>query len=293
MFKIRAAALVFAITGAGSFLGVPAVGALASTAVTTPTLVAIRAAHHPGFDRLVFEFRGGLPAQRSARYVSQVIDDPSGKVVPLVGSARLLVRFFAADGHNSQGHITYGPTRRTFALPGLIQVANAGDFEAVLSFGAGVARKEPFHLFTLTNPSRVVIDISTPFRTVTVHDFFLDSDNFELSSAVDRPVIPPMTAFGALQRLYAGPTQPELAAGLRLVTSRTTGFSKVTIIDNVARVFLTGGCNSGGSTFTIANEIFPTLKQFASVRFVKIFSPFGHTEQPTGHTDSIPICLEP
>jgi hypothetical protein len=297
MFKIRAAALALAIAGAGGLLGAPAAGALASP-TTTPTLVAIRAAHHPGFDRLVFEFRGGLPAQHTARYVSQVIADPSGKVVPLVGSARLLVRFFAATGHDAHGHLTYGPARRTYSLPGLIQVASAGDFEAVLRFGTGLARKEPFHLFTLTNPSRVVIDIQTPYRTMSAHAFLLDSHRFAtghppLTRAVDRPVIWPSVASGALQRLYAGPTQPELAAGLRLVTSRTTGFSKVTIIDHVARVYLTGGCNSGGSTFTIANEIIPTLKQFASVLWVKIYSPYGHTERPSGHTDSIPICLEP
>jgi len=45
--------------------------------------------------------------------------------------------------------------------------------------------------------------------------------------------------------------------------------------------------------FTIANEIMPTLKQFSSVRWVKIYDPAGHTERPTGHTDSIPTCLEP
>jgi hypothetical protein len=84
---------------------VPAVTTgLASTTAQTPptTLVAIRAAHHPGYDRLVFEFRGRLPGQRSVRYVSQVIADPSGKVVAVAGSARLLVRF-SALGHNSKG----------------------------------------------------------------------------------------------------------------------------------------------------------------------------------------------
>lgn len=299
MFRTRVVALVLAVTAIGDFLSTSAATAATTTAATvTPTLVAIRSAHHPGFDRLVFEFRGGLPAQRTARYVTQVIDDPSGKVVPVVGSARLVVRFFAATGHDSLGHVTYGPTRRTYALPGLIQVANAGDFEAVLRFGVGLARQEPFHLFTLTSPSRVVIDIQIPYTTVPVHAFLLDLPNFitghpPLTRAVDRPVIPPTVAFGALQRLYAGPTQPELAAGLRLVTSRTTGFSTVTISDQVARVHLTGGCNSGGSTFTIADEITPTLKQFPSVRWVKIYSPYGHTERPSGHTDSIPVCLEP
>lgn len=298
--RFRAIATCLSVASAGGLLGAPAASALASTAAAAPptTLIAIRAAHHPGYDRLVFEFRGRLPEQRSVRYVSRVIADPSGKVVRVVGNARLLVRFFAANGHTPDGHSSFGPARRTYSLPGIIQVANAGDFEAVLRFGVGVARKEPVHAFTLSHPSRYVIDIKTPYRTTAVRDYFLDKHRFATGRqpyvrAVNRPVIPPAVAFGALQRLYAGPTQAELATGLRFVASKTTGFSKVTVSDHVARVYLTGGCSSGGSTFSVANEIRPTLKQFSSVRWVKIYSPSGHTEQPTGHSDSIPGCLEP
>jgi hypothetical protein len=61
----------------------------------------------------------------------------------------------------------------------------------------------------------------------------------------------------------------------------------------VARVQLTGGCSSGGSTVTIAGEIMPTLRQLGTVDWVKIYDPAGHTEHPLGHQDSIPACLEP
>lgn len=50
--------------------------------------------------------------------------------------------------------------------------------------------------------------------------------------------------------------------------------------------------SSGRSTFTIANEIMPTLKQFAGVRWVKIYDQHGRTERPLGHSDSIPLSLE-
>ena len=36
---------------------------------SVPTLVAIRAAHHPGFDRIVFQFTGGLPTSHHVQYV--------------------------------------------------------------------------------------------------------------------------------------------------------------------------------------------------------------------------------
>lgn len=52
-------------------------------------------------------------------------------------------------------------------------------------------------------------------------------------------------------------------------------------------------CSVHGSTFAVADEIVPTLKQFSSVRWVKIHDPQGRTEQPTGQSDSIPECLEP
>jgi hypothetical protein len=61
----------------------------------------------------------------------------------------------------------------------------------------------------------------------------------------------------------------------------------------VARVWLTGRLSSGGSTFTVASEIMPTLKQFPSVRWVKIYDQNGRTERPFGHSDSIPFSLEP
>ena len=52
-------------------------------------------------------------------------------------------------------------------------------------------------------------------------------------------------------------------------------FKILGIRDGVARVQLLGTISSGGSTFTIANEIMPTLKQFGPVRWVKIYDQRG------------------
>lgn len=270
----------------------------AVAAQQTSTLISVRAAHHPDYDRVVFEFTGPVPTQRDVGYVPELIGDPSGLPVPVVGDAILQVRMAPARGHDDNGNVTYGPTRRTYPLPNVIQVVNSGDFEGVLTFGIGLAQRTNITVFTLTNPSRVVVDIATPFRTVPANVHFLDLDRFQTgvppyTRAVPRPVIPPATARGALQRLFAGPTQEEIAQRLRFVNSDATGFTDLSIVDGIARVRLTGGCSSHGSTFTVADEIFPTLKQFSSVRWVKVYDPQGHTEQPTGQGDSIPECLEP
>ncbi len=59
--------------------------ALAAPAVDFPTLVDIRAAHHAGFDRLVFEFKGGLPTSTSVTWVDRVTQDGSGRAVAVQG----------------------------------------------------------------------------------------------------------------------------------------------------------------------------------------------------------------
>ena len=300
MFRVRTAVVMLTLAGfsAGTLMTATAGAAATTRAPVTPALVQVTAQHYSGYDTLVFQFRGGVPAKYSARYVSKVTADPSGLPVNVVGSALLRVTFSSAAGHNANGVVTYGPAQRTYAMPELIQVVKAGDFESVLSFGVGVAKAEPFRMYALPRAGQVVLQIQAPSRTVPVRDYFLNTHQYAtgrgpLTQAVSRSVIPPATAFGALQRLFAGPTQAEQARGLKFASSGATGFKILSISGGVARVQLTGKLSSGGSTFTIANEIMPTLKQFPSVHWVKIYDQNGRTERPSGHSDSIPFSLEP
>lgn len=278
-----------------------AAGGSASTASaaapTVPTLTGIRAAHHGSFDRVVFDFRGGLPSSHRARYVSRLVADGSGKPVRIAGRAILSVRFEPADAHNPAGGST-APRRVAFPLPNAMTAVRSGDFEAVTTYGIGLAKRTPFRVLTLTNPDRVVVDIKAGFRTVPRKVFFFDQDNFVDNQQPffvprSRPVLPGTPARGVLDRLFAGPLRSERADGLRLLRSGASGLTGPSISDQVARTRMTGGCSSGGSTVSLAGEVFPSLRQFASVDWVKIYGPGGHTENPTGHSDSIPACLEP
>jgi Sporulation and spore germination len=285
---IVAGLLVLATAGAAS---------AAPAQVSTPTLVGIRAAHHPTFDRIVFDFQGGLPAGRQAEYVPELIGDASGLPVPVAGRAILRVRFEPAQAHTEAGNPT-APNRVAFALPNIITAVQSGDFEGVTSYGIGVASRQSFTMFTLTGPDRVVVDIGAAFPTVLRSVYFFDPARFATGQEpyvvpVLRPVLPVTPATGVTDRLFAGPTPAEQAQGLTFLSSEATGFARLRISDSVARVQLTGGCNSRGSTATIAAELFPTLRQFATVDFVKIYDPDGRTETPGGRSDSIPICLEP
>jgi hypothetical protein len=96
-----------------------------------------------------------------------------------------------------------------------------------------------------------------------------------------------------IKQLFLGPTPQEEAQGLDLILSGTTGFSKLSVQNGIARLYLTGKCNSGGATYTIGNLVFANLAQFPEIRWIKIFDENGQTETPGGQTSSIPICLEP
>jgi hypothetical protein len=273
----------------------PAKRALALT--TTPLLKRIRGASHVGYDRVVFEFDGPVPVNFDVSFVPEIIGDPSGLPVPVIGQALLGVTFSLANGHDEDGNV-FTDAITTLGLKNVIQVVRSGDFEAVLSFGIGLAKQTQFSVFTLTNPSRVVIDIKATFTTVPTQIFFVDSHAFAIGQgsyvrAVLRQVIPPNVGARSLNWLFAGPTPDERAGGLTFVNSDATGFTNLTISNGIARVRLVGGANSHGSTLTIANEIMPILKQFPTVTWVKIYDQNGQTETPTGQSDSIPAGLEP
>lgn len=131
-----------------------------------------------------------------------------------------------------------------------------------------------------------------------VEVFFLDTARFADGTepyvrSVTRSVPAAAPEAGALHALFAGPTADEQVDDLALELSEATGFTGLTIDAGIGRVTLVGGCNSRGSTFTIANLITPTLKQFATVDYVKIYDPDGTTGTPAGPSDSIPDCLNP
>jgi hypothetical protein len=279
-------------------LGAATLTAPAAQAAPTPVLVAVRAAHHTGYDRVVFEFTGRGPSSYDVGYTPALYADPAGWRLAVAGRAILKVTLQGVDAHTASGAVP-SPARLAFAMPNVVTTVRAGDFEGVVTYGIGVARQESADMFRLSNPSRLVIDIDVPFRTVARKVWFVDDTkvvrNIEPPvTAVWRAVLPGSPAAGVMDRLYAGPTQAEKRASLRFVPSLTTEWYNLSISSTgVARVQLKWKCSSGGSTITVAGEIFPTLKQFGSVDHVKIYGPDGRTGQPTGRTDSIPECLEP
>ncbi|HEX8134657.1 MAG TPA: hypothetical protein VF880_14665 [Actinomycetes bacterium] len=128
----------------------------------TPMLVAVRTGSHDGYDRLVLEFRNGLPNWR-VNYVDQVASE-SGERVPLEGAAFLYV-----DTHPASGHQDTAPFKETYAGPHILtprhpmlrQVAWVDDFEGHVGFGLGLQRRTGFRVLELRDPARLAIDVAS------------------------------------------------------------------------------------------------------------------------------------
>ncbi|GEM_PF-1273454 len=125
----------------------------------------VRTGHHPTFDRVVFEFCGTAAVSiRWLGYVDEVRHDASGQPVPLAGHAFVRVAMnattdtarYATDPQNAPRYT--GPTRVSPNGALLKEVALAGDFEGVLSFGIGIDHPTGVHVLKLASPPRVVID---------------------------------------------------------------------------------------------------------------------------------------
>jgi hypothetical protein len=124
------------------------------------TVVALRAAHHPGFDRVVLEVDGPNPPTATVRYVRQLVGDGSGQVIPVPGDTTLRIVLSDARAHDDQGRATVDLNRR-FGLPVVLATRSAGDFEGVVTLGVGQTRKAAFQVRKYSNPGRLVVDVST------------------------------------------------------------------------------------------------------------------------------------
>jgi hypothetical protein len=136
------------------------VTAAAQPTPTIPVLTAIRTGQHPGFDRIVLDLSGPAPAVTN-KWVDELTADGSGDVVWLTGEFFVDVVANPAAAHNDAGNPTYtGPQRfRTRDLRNVMAVAITGDFEGYLSIGLGTRSQTWVRTFTLTSPTRVIIDV--------------------------------------------------------------------------------------------------------------------------------------
>lgn len=118
----------------------------------------VRVGRHPTFDRLVVEFRGHRLPHYSVdpQPSSDFRLDPSNRRVSLRGSAGIRLVF-----SHSTGVGTYsGPIDFRTGFPELREARRLGDFEAVTSWGLGLAHSDCGTVSTLRDPRRLVLDVA-------------------------------------------------------------------------------------------------------------------------------------
>ncbi len=126
-------------------------------AATRPEVVDLRYARHEHFDRVVIDIHGRRPGYRTI-FTSQLSYDGSGKRVPLKGRFKMYVVLRPAYAYTESGEALYrGPRLVRPGLPTLTGIALTGSFEGDTTFGF-TSRKRPYRIFTLTRPSRVIVD---------------------------------------------------------------------------------------------------------------------------------------
>lgn len=125
--------------------------------VTQARLVGVIVQKRPAIDRIVFTFAGALPGF-NVRYVPEAIQDGSGAVVPLKGTAVLSIRFEPSAAHTVAGKST-SPGAITPLFPAVRQVRRIGDFEGIVSYAAGIAKKPAFCVGIRAAARQIVVDV--------------------------------------------------------------------------------------------------------------------------------------
>jgi hypothetical protein len=146
----------------------PATGGSTTPVSVAPTqpaahLVAVRTARQETVDRVVFEFADRVPGYRVS-YVKKPVKGTSGQEVPLSEDFVLEFHMQQASGFNQDaGRPTYtGPKELKAAGTRAVgEVKQVEDFEAVLTWVAGLKTQAPFRVSALSSPPRLVIDLSS------------------------------------------------------------------------------------------------------------------------------------
>ena len=142
----------------------PAFACVPSVTIASTTnraqITDVRIGTHDGYDRVVFEFDSGLPNAVIEGALPPFHADGSGFEIEVAGSAFLRVRMEGASRVSPDGVVTYdGPTDFEPDFDRLVQLVEGGDFEAVSTWYLGLDGAGCFRVLTLSDPSRLVIDI--------------------------------------------------------------------------------------------------------------------------------------
>jgi hypothetical protein len=124
------------------------------------TLRKIRAGRHASFDRVVFEFAGGVVPGYHIEYVDRPVRQcGSGETVKVAGDGWLSVRLTPAQAHTDAGRPTINYRERRLRFPVLKELQSTCDFEGEVEWVLGVSSPNRYRVMELSDPARLVVDI--------------------------------------------------------------------------------------------------------------------------------------
>jgi hypothetical protein len=124
-------------------------------------LAAVRAAHHQGYDRVVFQFEGAkVPGYRIGYVREIVLGETDDQFLTLKGHALIEATFQGTASDDHRAGTQTMPDKLTPALPQVRQLGLAEDWEGVVRIGIGLDHRAGFRVLELTGPVRVVVDVA-------------------------------------------------------------------------------------------------------------------------------------
>ena len=117
----------------------------------------LRVGAHRDYDRVVIEFRGGLPGYELS-FVNSIEQAGSGRPVELAGAASFLITLEPASGHGEDGARTVPASADSGGLETVAEVRLIDDYEGQLRFAVGLNTQVEPEVQTLSDPPRLVLD---------------------------------------------------------------------------------------------------------------------------------------
>ena len=160
------AAAIFILSGCARPIPDQPIAAATTDVSVSPTgeiahLVDVRLTPRDDADELEFEFADRIPGYTVGYGPLPAHADASGAEIPLPGATAMVAITLnpaTATGWGG-GELTYnGPAALSAGTEAVTEVKAAGDFEAVLTWVAGLRATVPFSVRTLDAPPRLVVE---------------------------------------------------------------------------------------------------------------------------------------
>jgi hypothetical protein len=121
----------------------------------------IRLGGHDGFDRVVFQVGGTGTPGWDVRYVDEATSQGSGHELDIAGDAVLQVSLTGA-GYPYETHVDEyaAPPLTAPATSAVTEVVFDATFEGTSLAFVGTVAKNPFRVYALENPTRVVLEVA-------------------------------------------------------------------------------------------------------------------------------------